>query len=143
MPKFRFIPEIAIADVAFEAEGKDINDLFEQCAMATEESMVSTKKVKPKTSKTIKLEADALDRLLIDWLNEVIYYKDAEGLLFSEFKVAVKKIGIIWKLTATAKGEKRDPKKHELRADVKAATWHMFELKQEKGKWKARIVEDI
>ena len=143
MPKFRFIPEIAIADVAFEAEGKDINELFEQCAMATEESMVDMKGVKQKISKNIKLEADALDRLLIDWLNEVIFYKDAEGLLFSHFQVVVKKIGTDWKLTATAKGEKRDPKKHELRADVKAATWHMFELKETKDGWKARIVEDI
>ncbi|MFH0829930.1 MAG: archease [Candidatus Aenigmatarchaeota archaeon] len=143
MPKFRFIPEIAIADVAFEAEGKDINELFVNCALATEESMVNTKKVKPKVSKTIKLEADALDRLMIDWLNEVIYYKDAEGLLFCEFIVKVLQKGKNWTLEATAKGEKRDPKKHELRADVKAATWHLFELKQEKGKWKARIVEDI
>jgi len=140
---FHFIPEIAIADVAFEATAASINGLFEQCAKATEEAMVSTKGIKPKVSKNIKLEADALDRLLIDWLNEVVFYKDSEGLLFSNFKVSVKQVDKNWKLTATAKGEKRDPKRHELRADVKAATWHMFELKETKNGWKARVVEDI
>ncbi len=140
---FRFIPEIAIADVAFEVTEASINELFEQCALATEEAMVNTKGVKQTTSKSMKLEADALDRLLIDWLNEVVFYKDSEGLLFSSFKVVVKQSGKNWQLEATAKGEKRDPKRHELRADVKAATWHMFELKETKTGWKARIVEDI
>ncbi len=144
--KFRFIPEIAIADVAFEARGKTLEELFGNCALATEEIMVDTKKVRPKIKKQIKLEAENLDNLLFDFLSELLFYKDAEGLLFSRFKIKVvetKKKNKKYVLAAEVAGEKRDPARHDLRADVKAITLHMWVLKKEKGGWYARIIEDI
>lgn len=141
---FRYLPEIAIADVAFEATGKDLNELFEECARATEESMVDTKGVRPKVKREIKLEDSSLDNLLFDFLGELLYYKDAEGLLFGKFKVDIKKAKGNYKLVAIVEGEKRDLKRHELRSDVKAITLHMWYLKREKGgAWRARIIEDI
>ena len=141
---FRYLPEIVIADVAFEARGNNLNELFEECALATEEVMVDTKGLKLKTKKEIKVSGNSVDNLLFDFLSELLYYKDAEGLLFGKFKVDVKKVKSEYVLKAIVEGEKRDPKRHELRSDVKAITLHMWYLKREKGgAWRARIVEDI
>ena len=41
------------------------------------------------------------------------------------------------------RGEKLDMKKHVLLTDVKAVTFHMFEAKQENGKWICRVVLDV
>jgi SHS2 domain-containing protein len=139
---FKFLSEIAIADVAFRATAKTIEGLFVECAKATEEAMVDTKAVKPVVTKKIMLSSDALDKLLFDWLSELVYFKDAEALLFSKFMVKITK-NKGYKLAGTASGEKIDHKKHTLRSDVKAITWHMFELKQTKAGWTAQIIEDI
>jgi SHS2 domain-containing protein len=139
---FKFLPNIAVADVAFKARAKTIEELFVECAIATEEVMVNTKGVKPTVKKSIFLSSEAMDKLLFDWLSELVYYKDAEGLIFSKFDVEIKKNNN-YELTAVASGEKIDRERHELRADIKAITWHMFELKQTKTGWTAQIIEDI
>ncbi len=139
---FKFLPEVAVADIAFKATAKTVEKLFVECALATEEIMVNTKNVKPVVKKKIVLSSVALDKLLYDWLSELVYLKDAERLLFSKFTVKIAK-SKGYKLTATASGEKIDRERHELRADIKAITWHMFELKQTKTGWTAQIIEDI
>lgn len=140
---FKYIPEIATADIAFEATGKNEEELFEQCALAVEQTMVDIKNVKAKEKREIKVESDALDKLLFNFLSELLYYKDAEKLLFSKFSVKISEKGNVHKLKATAKGEKIDLKKHVLHNDVKAVTWHMFKIEKTRAGYKALIVVDV
>ena len=44
--KFRFLPDIATADIAFEAYGKDYGELFESVGLALETTMVSLDSLK-------------------------------------------------------------------------------------------------
>jgi SHS2 domain-containing protein len=141
--KFNFLEKLVTADIAFEAFGKNLNQLFENSALALNETMVDTKTVSAKVKKIFKLQNAELNNLLVDFLNEIIYYKDADSMIFSKFKVKVEQKDKLWKLTAEIFGDKIDWKKHKLLADAKAATWHMFEL-QKKGKvWRAQVVIDI
>ncbi len=141
--KFNFLEKLVTADIAFEAFGKNLNELFQNSALALNETMVDTKTVSAKIKKVFKLQNAELNNLLVDFLNEIIYYKDADSMIFSKFKVKVEQKDKLWKLTAEISGDKIDWKKHKLLADAKAATWHMFEL-QKKGKgWRAQVVIDI
>lgn len=140
--KFKFLEEIATADVAFEAYGASERELFENAALAVEETMVGTSKVKPSTKKRIEVEADELDKLLFDFLSELVYLKDAEALLFSKFDVDIKK-NTRYKLTAEVAGEQLDPARHDLRDDIKAITWHMFKLEKTPKGLKCRIIVDV
>ena len=140
--KFKFIEEIAIADVAFEAYGTTETELFENAALAVEETMVNTAGINPKVKKEIEIEADELDKLLFDFLSELVYYKDAEALLFSKFKVNVGK-NAKYKLMAEVSGEPFDSSKHELRNDIKAITWHMFKVEKTAKGWKCLIIVDV
>ncbi|MBI4163297.1 MAG: archease, partial [Candidatus Aenigmarchaeota archaeon] len=116
------------ADVLFEAEGKDLSELFEAAGLATEETQVDLKGIKQKIRKEIKLEKESVEMLLFDFLQELIFLKDAKLLLFSKIKVSVSE-GKVNKLNAVLEGERIDPKKHELKVDVKAVTLHRFEVK--------------
>jgi len=140
--KFKFIEEIAIADVAFEAYGTTEAELFENAALAVEETMVDTAGIAPKIKKEIEVESEELDKLLFDFLQELVYYKDAEALLFSKFKVNIKR-NSKYKLTAEVVGEPFDSSKHELRNDIKAITWHMFKVEQTAKGWKCLIIVDV
>jgi SHS2 domain-containing protein len=48
-----------------------------------------------------------------------------------------------YRLDATVAGEQIDPRRHELRADVKAVTFHRFRVEEKQGVWTAEIVFDI
>ncbi len=142
MANFRFLEDIAIADAAFEAYGDTLEELFETCALATFEVMVDTGSVKPLFIREIMLENDSVDGLLMDWLSELVFIKDAESLLFSVFNVNIRK-NQVYELKASASGEKIDREKHLLRSDVKAVTYHMFEVVKKDDNWIARVVLDI
>lgn len=139
---FRYLEEIATADVAFEATAPTLEQLFIECARATQDTQVNLAGVRPRIKKRIKLENKKIDQLLFDFLSELIYFKDAEALLFSKFDVKVKK-DKIYNLTATVAGEKIDSRRHELRNDVKAVTYHMFVVERRRTGWYARVVLDI
>ncbi|MEM4714159.1 MAG: archease [Candidatus Nanoarchaeia archaeon] len=142
--KYRFLENLVTADIAFEAFGKNLNELFTNSAMALTTTMADLKTISPKTKKIIKLQNTDLSALLIDFLNEIVYYKDAEALIFSKFKITIKQENKLWKLIAELVGENINWKKHKLKADVKAATWHLFDIQERKGKgWRAQIVLDI
>jgi len=79
---------------------------------------------------------------LFDFLGELIYFKDAELLLFSKIKVDIKKEEKLYKLKALLKGEKLR-EEHEQKVDVKAITFHKFEIKKLKEKYSARVILDI
>jgi SHS2 domain-containing protein len=141
--KYKFLENFVTADMAFEAYGKDLSELFTNAASAVAAAMVEPKSMSPKIKKVIKMQNKDLPNLMIDFLNEIIYYKDAESLLFPKVKVKITEKNGLYHLAADLAGDKIDFTKHKVEADVKSATWHSFEL-QKKGKsWHTRVVLDI
>ncbi|MDO8556089.1 MAG: archease [Nanoarchaeota archaeon] len=142
MKGYKLLPDIAVADIAYDAYGKDLEELFTHAAQALLDIMVDVKTVTGTTEKKITLKNKAVDDLLFDFLNEIIFLKDTAYMVFHTVKVTVKeKNG--YTLQATLIGEAIQPEKHDLGNDVKATTMHQFEVKKMKTKWKARIVVDI
>ena len=129
---FKFLEDVSIADVAFEASGKTLEELFESSALATTSVMIKDlKTIKPKIKKKIKLKSNSLENLLHDFLQELIFLKDARTLVFSKYKIKVNEKSL--ELTAEILGDKLDPKKQEHLVDVKAVTWHQFKVWKEKN----------
>ena len=79
--KFKFL-DITTADVAFEAYGKDLNELFANSALAMFEAIVNTKQIKPKEEKEVKAEGEDLQSLMFNWLNSLLVFVDSENLAF-------------------------------------------------------------
>ena len=140
MEKFKFI-DITTADVAFEAFGKDLNELFANAALAMFEVMVNTEKVEAKEVREIEVEGIDLESLLFNWLNELLFYYGSENLVFKGFEVEVDEKN--FRLKAKAYGEKLS-EKHEPKEEVKAITYHEMKIKQlTSGEWMAQLVPDI
>ena len=57
MAKYKFLEGVVTADLAFEATGKSLNELFENAALALFVSQVKLTTVTPKVTKQIKLKA--------------------------------------------------------------------------------------
>ena len=140
---FRFLEDIALADIAFEAEGDSIEELFHGCTQALLEIMADPRTVAASWNRRIVKTDTALDDLLVEWLSEIVYWKDAAGVVFREAPLSLTWEDDGWKLEATLIGAAVDPAVQTLRNDVKGITRHLYALGQEGSRWKARVVVDV
>ena len=144
MKKFEFRSDIAIADSAFYAYGKNAAELIVHACQATTEAMVDIKKIEAKEEIKISKKSDTLENLLYAVLEEIIYLKDAKQLVFNDFKVEEIKTGSnAYSIIMSAKGEKISRKKHEAHADVKAITYYDYYVEQTSGGYKASVILDV
>jgi len=141
--KFKFLEELAIADVAFEAYGKNLGEAFGNAALATFEVQTDTKKVKAKVSKNVKIEAENKEALLFDWLSELLYLRDVKSMFFSKFDVKISEKNKRFVLIAKAYGEKINRKKHELKTEVKAVSYQLMQIEEKTGKCRVRVILDV
>ncbi len=139
---YTFIEEWSFTDAAFDALGETLEELFEASAQATFEVMAETSKIKPVVERDITIEGEDIERLLFDWLSELIYLKDAEGIIFSKYDIIINEDKIYY-LKAKARGEYVTSFEGELGSDVKAVTMHLFHVKKTEDGWKARVLLDI
>ncbi len=137
--KFKYLADVAIADIAFEAYGKNLNEVFENSAYAFFDMTCNPKTIKQKIKKIIKLKDKDKKNLLYNFLSELIFLKDSKQLIFNKVKVVIKNNN----LQATLFGDKIDYEKQELRNDIKAITYHMFNLEKTRKGYKSRVVVDI
>ena len=143
MKKYKVLEDVAIADIAFEAYGKNLDELFENTALAIFEETADLNKVENKEKKSIKLNADNVEDLLYDFLSEILFLKDKDSFLFKKSKVKVEEKDKKFSLKAELVGEPIDREKHELRNDIKAITLHMFKVEKTKDGYKAVVVVDV
>ena len=140
--KYKFLEKVAIADIAYEAYGKNLNELFENAAFAIFELSANLKTVDTKKKLKIKLQNEKIENLLYDFLSEILFLKDSKYMVFKKVKVEIKE-GKKYQLKAVLEGDTINPQKQQLENDIKAVTMHMFEVKKEKNNWKATVVVDI
>jgi len=141
---YRFLDEIATADVAFEAWGKSLEEMFTSAADATINTMVADlEAISPKESRRVELRAEAVDMLLFNFLQEIIYYKDADEILLRVSEIAVSTGDGACRVLSDCRGEKIDPGKHDLVVDVKAVTLHRFKVEKTARGWEALVILDV
>jgi len=141
---YRYLEDVAIADVAFEARGATLEELFKAAADATVNLMVADLgTITSHEKRTIELEDDSLDLLLFNFLQELIFYKDAQKLLLRVREIRIERSDGSFKLRAEAHGEELNPAKHELGVDVKAVTLHRFQVQETPEGWQANVILDV
>jgi SHS2 domain-containing protein len=142
---FRFLDDIALADLAFEASGDSLQDAFQGATNAVIESLADPKTVGSEWQQAINREDRDPGALLFDWLSDLVYWKDAAGVVYSrsDVKLGQQEDGC-WKLHARVYGEPvKGSTQQELRADVKGVTKHLYQLSERDGRWTVRVVLDV
>jgi SHS2 domain-containing protein len=141
---YRYRDDVALADVAFEAWGKSVEEVFIAAADATTNVMVEDLGTIGRSIELpMELEHAQLDLLLFRFLNELVFLKDARQFLLRVQDLSISKANSNFELRGTVYGEKLDPQKHALSVDVKAVTLHRFSLRQTDAGWEAFVILDI
>lgn len=139
---YRFVDHTA--DVAFELEGRSLEDLFLSAADATLATMVENPEdIVPRERRRLILESKEPDLLLLNFLQELIYYKDAESLFLRPSEVKISQTDDGWRLEGTLEGETIDPRRHRTLADVKAVTLHGLQVHPTPKGWCGFVLLDV
>ena len=128
------------ADVGIRACGPTREDVFEQAALAMFSLICDPAAVEPREEQRNGLTAESDDLLLAAWLNELLFIFESRRFVFAGFVVDEVGGGRLW---ARARGERQDAARHEVHAQVKAATYHDLELKRVDEGWQGTVVFDL
>jgi protein archease len=135
--------EGATSDLAFVAHAATLDALF---AAASEALLAATVEdpsaVAPSERRTVSLAEPDLELLLLRFLNELVWLRDAKGLLLRAESVHVTQEGNA-RLDATLVGEPLSRTRHNLAADVKGATAHALCIDARPWGFDARVTLDV
>lgn len=127
------------ADAGIVAYGVSLKEAFANVAYGMFSLIADLDRVKEDFRRNVEVEADDLEGLVIAWLNDLLYLLDVEGVIFKRFEIT--------SLTGTSLkaevfGERIDRSRHNLKAGIKAATYHTLEIHQNAG-YSIRVIFDI
>jgi len=139
--KFKFLEHTA--DIKFQAFGKNLNELFENSALALKEVMTEDK-IKEKTTESIFLNVDGKgeEGALHEFLEELLFLFETRGFLLSKIKkISVKQDDGEYFIEAEISGDKAE--NYKISDHVKAVTYNDMFVKKEKSRWVSQVVLDV
>lgn len=142
-PGFAFVDDVT-SDLTFAARGATPSELFARAAEALlAAALADPASVGDAERVPVALEEPDLDLLLLRFLGELVFLRDARRLLLRAGRLRVEP-GPPARLSGELRGERLDPRRHRLELDVKAATAHGLRVRREPdGAWTARVTLDV
>jgi len=128
------------ADLGVEIYGKTVNELFANAAFSVFDIMTDLKHVTPTMERKIVVEGEGWEDLLVNYLREILYMFNGEGLLLKES--SIQKIDSRH-LEGKVKGERFDLSKHRINTEIKAVTYHQVTVKETPDGWVGRVIFDV
>lgn len=138
MKKYEIIDHTA--DVGLRAFGGDLKELFKNFALGMFGIITNLDDIKPKTSLTIEAGAVTQEELLVDWLRELLYQYNTQEILFKNFEIEKMTDN---RISAKAWGEKFDCRRHNLKTEIKAVTYHGLKIEKVQDHWQGEVIFDI
>jgi SHS2 domain-containing protein len=130
------------ADVGAAVRGITLPRLFENASKAMFDLICDRRTVRPRRAARIAVRGSSLEDLLVRWLSELLYRLETEDLLFTSF--AVERVNrALLRARGTARGEPIDRRRHALRREIKAVTYHQIRMVRGRSAWRVRIVFDV
>jgi SHS2 domain-containing protein len=128
------------ADIGFRAFADTREALFVHAALAMLSIAGDPLSAEPVQGFPLAVSSGDAESLMVDWLNEVLYWYDGKQVAFRDFRItelhdnSIEAIGI---------GEPRDPARHRAHLIVKAVTYHQLKVERRDGVWIAEVYLDI
>jgi SHS2 domain-containing protein len=141
---YTYVDDIAVSDIAIRAWGATLEEAFQAAADATIHAMVENPEaLAPVEQRSFELHDESLDLLLLQFLQELVYYKDAERLLLRVQEVRISRNTAGFVLRARAAGEPINPDRQALGADVKGVTLHRLQVVRTATGWDTLVILDV
>jgi SHS2 domain-containing protein len=132
------------ADIAVDVEADSLDELFISSANSWRDSISDDKKSISTERRSLVLSEDDLEILLVSFLTELNFLYQSESWLMDSLNhLLITHKNESWYLSAELLGHKFNQSEVNIKAEIKAVTYHQMEIKEENGKFSTRIVFDI
>ena len=128
------------ADTGFEVTADSIEQIYEKAAGAFFSIMWQIHSIEKAETKVVEITGIDPEQLLVNFLEEFLYFYDAKGLVCTRLKIETV---TDTKIRARAWLQKFDSDRDRELLSVKAVTYHQLFIGRERGGWAARIFLDI
>jgi len=128
------------ADIGVRVRGKDLKELFKNAGLSLFKisSRKQFTKNKKHTTIIIKLKAESIEELFINWLNELLSLSSAKGLIFHNLR-----IDSLRENTLQAHCIGSDIGNYIINTEIKAATYHQLKINESADGWQAEVILDV
>jgi len=126
------------ADVKIRARAPTLDALFTEAFLALMQ-VVYGKDRKLGIRKEIRIESDTIESLVCDFLSEVLFIAEVEGLVFSQAEITIEGMH----LTAVLTGESFDPVRHSSGTEVKGISYSGLVIQKEANGYMLDILFDV
>ena len=138
------------ADIGCEIFGKTRKDLFANSIAALFDLILEhnhdrgknfapASKVTPEEKKII-IAGNDLEDLMINFLREILFFFNGKHWVTTGCHI-VELTGK--RIIAQLSGEPYNPRKHQIKMEIKAVTYHKLRIKRIDKGWKARVIFDV
>ena len=111
--------------------------------MALFDTMCDVRSVSEKLNEDINVQGRDELELLYNWLESLLLKFELEQKVYSRFKVTLATASQTLRINARAYGESFDRQRHHPKVEVKAATYHRMEVRQEGSVTTLRFILDL
>lgn len=131
------------SEIKILARGETLEEAFDNMAKATFEVMTDTDKIKEAKTKHVTVKAQDEEKLLYDFIDELIYLLDTEAFLLKRLENTTIKKNDELELTTKLIGDTQDDvNKYDVKSYIKSPT--LSDLAIKKGKlYEITLVPDI
>jgi len=132
------------ADIAVDVEADSLDELFIASVYSWRDSISDDKNSLSTEKRSLVLSEDNLEILLVSFLSELNFlYQSESWIMDSVIFIQITKTNDSWNLGSELLGHNFNRKEMNLKAEIKAITYHQMEIKEQLGKFFTRIVFDI
>jgi len=128
------------ADLGVEVYGKTLQELFANAAFAVFDIITDLHLVRSIKEKIIVVDGENWEDLLVNYLREILYLFNGEGLLLKKYTINKIKP---YQLESKVSGELFDPTRHRINTEIKAITYHQVSVKETPEMWVGRVIFDV
>ncbi len=127
------------ADLGLWVEADSRQELFCAAAKYLSELIFEGPRNSAQEWRDIALQGDDLSDLFVQFLNEVVYLADATGFIVSDCRIAQLEPPVL----RARLGLQPITDKHLAGQPVKAVTYHMAKVTNQKGIWRGEVFLDV
>ncbi len=127
------------ADIRAEVTGSTLEALFVNAARGLTGLLYAGPTVRAETEIDLVLEGGEVEEILVDWLREILYRKEAEGLVF--VRAEVEELSTESLKVRTFFGSVIGEEAPEV--EIKAVTYHGLSVERNDSGFTAKILFDI
>jgi SHS2 domain-containing protein len=128
------------ADLGFEVDAPTLTELFERAGLALLGMMIDLARLEPAERIELAVEADDVEMLLHDWLQDLLVRFQTQGFAACEIALAAVSDR---RLVGNAAGRRIDPLRDALYTEIRGVTYHQLAVRPTADGWWARVILDV